>query len=69
MQCSVSISLSSNILDEVEKLCRNFLWGQKDGERKLAWVSWEKLHLPKRNGHLGIRDMRAFNKALFAKQA
>ncbi|KAL2895371.1 hypothetical protein RDABS01_011280 [Bienertia sinuspersici] len=66
MQC---FKIPNGILDEIEKMCRGFFWGQKQEERKQAWVAWEKLYQPKKEGGLGVRDMKAFNKALLAKQA
>ena len=38
-------------------------WKQK----KIAWVKWETVCLPKQNGGLGIKDIRTFNKALLGK--
>ena len=32
---------------ELNSLMGNFWWGQKDRERKMTWVSWEKLCIPK----------------------
>ena len=46
----------------------NFWWGQKNKERKVAWVSWEKLWTLKDKGSMGFRDLKAFNLALLAKQ-
>ena len=53
---------------ELNSLMGNFWWGQKDKERKIAWISWERLCTPKAKGDMGFRDLKAFNLALLAKQ-
>ena len=35
--------LPDTLCKELNPLMGNFWWGQKDKERKMAWVSWEKL--------------------------
>ena len=35
--------LPDTLCKELNSLMGNFWWGQKDKERKMAWVSWEKL--------------------------
>ncbi|XP_075659859.1 uncharacterized protein LOC142629699 [Castanea sativa] len=42
--------LPDTLCKELNSLMRNFWWGQKDKERKMAWVSWEKLCIPKVEG-------------------
>ncbi|XP_021735141.1 uncharacterized protein LOC110701828 [Chenopodium quinoa] len=66
MQC---FNIPVCILNEIERLCRNFFWGQRKEEKKLAWVAWDRMYAAKKDGGLGMRDMKAFNKALLAKQA
>jgi len=36
-------------------------------QRKIAWVNWKIVCLPRDKGGLGIKDLRAFNTALLAK--
>ena len=51
--------LLETLCKELNSMMSNFWWGKKEKERKLAWVSWEKLCLPKNDGGMGFRDLRA----------
>ena len=45
-----------------------FWWGQRNKEKKMVWVAWEKLCTPKVEGGMGFKDLKAFNLTLLAKQ-
>ncbi|KAJ1386947.1 ribonuclease H [Sesbania bispinosa] len=59
--------LLKSVCLELEKLIRQFIWG--DSEDKRAWhlVSWENICKPKALGGLGFRRIHNFNCALLMK--
>ena len=42
--------LSKSLCKEMNSMMSNFWWGQKEKERKMAWISWEKLFTSKMEG-------------------
>lgn len=61
-------SIPEGILNEINSMCARFWWGSRGTERKMHWISWEKLCLPKSHGGLGFRELKVFNQALLAKK-
>ena len=55
----------NKILDKLVWIQRR--WGGGMEEKKIAWVKWESVCLPKEKGGIGIRDLRKFNYALLKK--
>ena len=60
--------ISDSLCDELMRMIRNFWWGQKKEEKKIAWLSWEKMCEPKCDGGMGFKNLKLFNKALLAEQ-
>jgi hypothetical protein len=52
---------------EVVKIQRNFLWGGLKNKKGMCWVKWSEICKPKREGGLGIKDLRLMNSSLLAK--
>lgn len=56
--------LPTTICQEIDSAFSQFWWGFNDSKRRMAWVSWKKMSLPKNEGDLGFRDIENFNDAL-----
>ncbi|XP_062080565.1 uncharacterized protein LOC133785332 [Humulus lupulus] len=52
---------------EIDRLCRNFLWGAKGNRSKLHLSSWEQVYLPKSMGGIGFKEGSKWNATLMAK--
>ncbi|GKV37145.1 hypothetical protein SLEP1_g45206 [Rubroshorea leprosula] len=59
--------IPKGIIHSIDKIRKCFLWGGRGEERKINWVSWEKVCKKKEEGGLGVRDLRKFNMALMGK--
>jgi hypothetical protein len=64
---SVFLLLKSLCL-EINNLMKGFWWWHIKKDRKIPWMSWDKLGIPKNSGGMGFRDLNCFNKSLLAKQ-
>lgn len=65
---SSCFQLPMSLCKKIQSALMRFFWDSAD-KKKICWISWSKLTLPKLMGGLGIRDIQLFNIALLAKQA
>jgi hypothetical protein len=61
--------LTDGLCEDPMKTIRAYRWGAEKGRRKVQWIPWNSLILPKALGALGFKDLMIFNQALLARQA
>ena len=59
--------LPNKILNGIDRVNRNFLWGSTDQVKKMHWVNWGEVTKPKELGGLGLQSAKGRNTALLAK--
>ncbi|KAL5180582.1 putative ribonuclease H protein [Glycine soja] len=57
----------SAVIKRLTAIQRQFLWGGNLEGKKIAWIAWNQVCAPREKGGLGIKDMKAFNRALLIK--
>lgn len=67
--CMSCFLLPNKLIDRITSAIRNFWWSAAQDRRRIPWVAWSKITKTKREGGLGIRDIKDFNIALLAKQS
>ena len=64
MQCNL---LPGKVLDGIDRVNRNFLWGSTEEKGKMHWVGWKKVTRAKEEGGLGLQTAKGRNTTLLAK--
>jgi hypothetical protein len=61
------LKMPKKVWKELIKIQRVFLWAGLSRTTKTCWVRWEVICRPKKEGGLGVRDLRLVNISLLAK--
>ncbi|KAL0004773.1 hypothetical protein SO802_012334 [Lithocarpus litseifolius] len=59
--------IPNKILEGIDRVNRNFLWGSSKSSKKIHWVGWQKVTKSKEEGGLGLQTTKGRNTALLAK--
>lgn len=61
------IRLPKGICEDIAKRMAKFWWGSSGDHKKIHWLAWEKLCVPKAFRGLGFQSLEGFNQVLLAK--
>lgn len=56
-----SCVIPKGVCDDIDKICRGFIWGDENGQIKFHSIGWDRICQPKQDGGLGLRTMRDLN--------
>jgi hypothetical protein len=61
------LKLPQKVWKKIVRIQREFLWGGVKGGKKINWLKWSVVCKDRRNGGLGVRDIRFVNLSLLTK--
>ncbi|KAJ0599187.1 putative RNA-directed DNA polymerase [Helianthus annuus] len=55
------------IINKIDRIRRDFIWGISDTKKKFRWIKWESMLRSKKSGGLGVGRIADFNLAMLTK--
>ncbi|CAE5959180.1 unnamed protein product [Arabidopsis arenosa] len=52
--------LPASLCDRIQSALTRFWWDKNDQQKKMCWISWEKMARPKQTGGLGFKNVKLF---------
>jgi hypothetical protein len=62
------LKIPKQICKGITMAMSNFWWGDGADRKRMHWLAWWKMCIPKQQGGMGFREIKCFNIALLAKQ-
>lgn len=59
--------IPKGVCNQLKRLKCSFLWGGKEGEKKVAWIKWEDICRAKIAGGVGFKDLSSFIRTILGK--
>ena len=59
--------IPSRVLNSLDRINRNFVWGSNDSVKKMHMINWKKVTKPKAKDGLGLQEAKGRNLTLAAK--
>jgi hypothetical protein len=63
----MSARIPKSCLDDIQRMQRNFIWGDTDQKKHYHVVGWDKVTVPKWLGELGVSKLEVMNTACLMK--
>ncbi|XP_031111746.1 uncharacterized protein LOC116015710 [Ipomoea triloba] len=63
-----AMALPISCCKDINRICRNFLWGHEDSTQKIHTINWSEVCKPRQRGGLGLRKAKDINLAFLTKQ-
>lgn len=63
----MTIPIPKSCLNDIQKLQRDFIWGDSEDHKRHHMINWNTITLPKDMGGLGVRDLKVMNSACMMK--